>query len=306
MNFRDTLNEALMAMNNSISENVDIPVDEDMMHKDYHIKEIDNRGEYWWEDDETLYYVPELSVKFTSKKDAIDSIDAVVKYEKEHKDDKLRKEIMLAYAERDNKLKALNDKINAIVKDILEKRNSFKSLEPVTEDEVKEMVSDVIKNQGSVVGAANWEKIISDVLNLNGEEDKEPDQQKALMDKPAHYNLIKGYVSNSDGLNDLLYDDDLEKRDFPYYVVVYDGGAVYEPAEGGYYVDTVTAVHSKGFKMLSDARKYARKLADQEELPKINDDLYEYEGKYVGDYKAVAVEKSSEYLQRTSKYHGYS
>ena len=235
---------------------------------------------------------------------------------------------MLAYAERDNKLKALNDKINAIVKDILEKRNSFKSLEPVTEDEVKEMVSDVIKNQGSVVGAANWEKIISDVLNLNGEEDKEPDQQKildfydgtlnlaheldklskhkALMDKPAHYNLIKGYVSNSDGLNDLLYDDDLEKRDFPYYVVVYDGGAVYEPAEGGYYVDTVTAVHSKGFKMLSDARKYARKLADQEELPKINDDLYEYEGKYVGDYKAVAVEKSSEYLQRTSKYHGYS
>jgi len=112
-------------------------------------------------------------------------------------------------------------------------------------------------------------------------------------------------------------------KEFPYYVSIYEHGAVYEPAEGGYYVDVADLSSAKGFQTIEEAQKYAEEVA-QEYIGSTGDawgsDLgdireggssvkgatdYHLEGKYIGDGVDICVEDPKSLGKKEYHYHGY-
>ena len=278
---------------------------EDYMHKDFHIQEKDAREFDEWADvDEVVFYVPELKAGFETKEKAIQAIDMVVAYEKEHKDDNLRKEIALQYAQKEKAIKDYDELVRKTAQKILDIRKADTENESdVTLEEVIEFIRS-INSASRMLKGKNALKIVT--ANTMMEIDDILDD---LYSSKEHHNIRWGsnnITSNPDRQAELSGNDSIEVKEFPYYVVHYIGDAAYEPAEGGYYVDETKVDFSKGFKTLPDARKYARKLATAYDLDKVDDDLYQHEGSNVGDAEYVIVEKSKEYLSRSHRYHGYS
>lgn len=115
-----------------------------------------------------------------------------------------------------------------------------------------------------------------------------------------------------------------EAKDFPFYVTTYSHDAVYEPAEGGYYVDTSQMDEVKGFQTVEEAQKYADELAQEYSEYTGNrwgsslDDVstgrsyvkgatdYHISGKYVGDAVDICIEDGKSLGKKEKHYYGYS
>ena len=115
-----------------------------------------------------------------------------------------------------------------------------------------------------------------------------------------------------------------EVKDFPFYVTTYAHDAVYEPAEGGYYVDTSEMDEVKGFHTVEEAQKYADELAQEYSEYTGNrwgsnlDDVrtgrsyvkgatdYHISGKYIGDAVDICIEDGKSLGKKEKHYYGYS
>lgn len=113
-------------------------------------------------------------------------------------------------------------------------------------------------------------------------------------------------------------------KDFPFYVTTYAHDAVYEPAEGGYYVDTSETDEVKGFQTVEEAQKYADELAQEYSEYTGNrwgsslDDVitgrssvkgatdYHISGKYIGDAVDICIEDGKSLGKKEKHYYGYS
>lgn len=285
-------------------------VNEDYMHKDFHIQEKDiQEFDIENESGETLFYVPELEVGFDTKEEAIKAIDAVVAYEKEHKDKNLRKEIALRYARREKALKQFYELVEKTAKEIFDviggSNDTLNDITKILKKSKSRYSENILKDFLNLQLDTNSDFNIRDILNIVNNFSQTCKDMRAKENKERGYNLY----FDLDRKDELGYNKDVDLRDFPYYVVHYYGDATFEPAEGGYYVDETKVDSSKGFKTLPEARRYAKNLADRYGLVKVNDDFYkekEKSIKHVGDHECVVVEKSEEYLSRTKRYHGYS
>ncbi len=100
----------------------------------------------------------------------------------------------------------------------------------------------------------------------------------------------------------------LERQPFPYYVTHYYKSAVYEPAEGGYYVEVQYPDYSKGYDTYDEAKAEIDEfIADDATNPwhEVGKDEYEWQGKYVGDGEYVRIETDKTYLKAVEEYNGY-
>ncbi len=103
------------------------------------------------------------------------------------------------------------------------------------------------------------------------------------------------------------YGKNVEKEQYPYYVTLYDKSAVYEPAEGGYYVEVQYPAYSDGYSTYEDAKADLEDYitSDTENWHKVDEDAYEWTGKYVGDGQYIRIETDKTYLKAVASYNGY-
>ena len=99
----------------------------------------------------------------------------------------------------------------------------------------------------------------------------------------------------------------LERENYPYYLTVYNKGAVYEPAEGGYYVEVQFPNYSQGYDTYEEAKAELDEFisTDDENWHEVGKDAYEWEGRYVGDGQYVRLETNKNYLKAVVEYNGY-
>jgi len=113
-------------------------------------------------------------------------------------------------------------------------------------------------------------------------------------------------------------------KDFPFYVTTYAHNAVYEPAEGGYYVDTSETDEVKGFQTVEEAQRYADELvkdlassrgnawgSDLEDVNSYRSSVkgatdYYIKGKYIGDAVDICIEDGKSLGKKEKHYYGYS
>lgn len=91
------------------------------------------------------------------------------------------------------------------------------------------------------------------------------------------------------------------------YIGVYYGDAVYEPAEGGYYVE-ITRLNSAIKLSYKHARRKLRHFAEEwradgYEVSEYNDGIVVHTGPYIGDVIKFLITRKPE--SREEHYHGY-
>lgn len=98
-----------------------------------------------------------------------------------------------------------------------------------------------------------------------------------------------------------------ERGNFPYYITYYDKGSVYEPAEGGYYVEVQYPSYSKGYETYDEAKAELEDFinSDNNDWHEVGKDEYEWEGRYIGDGEYVRIETNKNYLKAVREYNGY-
>lgn len=92
--------------------------------------------------------------------------------------------------------------------------------------------------------------------------------------------------------------ENVETKEFPFYVTHYEETPYYHPEEGGYYIAGRYAVDSKGFDNKEDALQALQEYADELGMDKLSDTSYGIQSKYIGDSSYLVIETAKDYLSR--------
>ena len=144
------------------------------------------------------------------------------------------------------------------------------------------------------------DEVVKDIRELGVETGKSKDFIKDKVDKAKEKFAVPDF--------ELDKSNALERQPFPYYVTHYYKSAVYEPAEGGYYVEVQYPDYSKGYDTYEEAKAEIDEfLADDDINPwhEVGKDEYEWQGRYVGDGEYVRIETDKNYLKAVVEYNGY-
>lgn len=115
---------------------------------------------------------------------------------------------------------------------------------------------------------------------------------------------VTKWVDGMEGPDEVIWERPVDT----WYVSKYEGGSAYEPAEGGYYYETLTLADSEEFPSKEAAQKRLAELASQceDEIVGQNDNYFRIKlGKYIGDCEEYRVEaKKGAYSEGKKVYEG--
>lgn len=172
------------------------------------------------------------------------------------------------------------------------------TLNNVTKKDIKKQYKNLMNKYGNDVDKYNRNKeFIDDFVSKHSDELK--DNEKDLL-----YKFQVGDKPTRPNKDDISIRKELETNNYPFYVTYYTEYPAYEPAEGGYYVATAEATHSKGFDTKEEANDYAQELADENGLEKVGS-YWIKKSKYIGEDEFIYIENNKSYLSKEKGYDGY-
>lgn len=166
-------------------------------------------------------------------------------------------------------------------------------LKELGRDDFVDVIQDIIKEENVHVG--QLQEILK-VISPNAEAIADGEQE-ATEQLPVNEDLEN-------------LTEEVEEKDFPYYVSYYDDEPTYEPTKGGYYAGT-SATHSQGFNSFNAAREFMDEYVDSKIAEGENWKPYGKRGYYIpstflGEQSYIILEPNKEYLSRVSGYEPYN